>query len=168
MSNQPKENDLLDQLFTGLKDFLNTPLPGTTPANAPNAAGDQSATVVEDGVLYDKLKEIVGTSSDSENNVDGVNFEKDASTSVSSTRTMPTAKEDWAALRENHKKEREELSARHACEREAMKAYRAKISESKKRDRQSQKQKAKDDNSEGRWKGKKKGKNGRHKYRDCD
>lgn len=171
MANQPKNDDLLDNLFTGLKDFLNTPLPGTEQSANPSSPNNP-APVVEEGALYDKLKDIFNTSlpgtdegSADSGNDSGISFE--SGIPIQSTKqapagsglTMPTAKEDWAALRENHKKEREELSARHAKEREAMKAYRAKITEAKKSDVQSGKKKAKkDDDSHEYGKRKRKGK----------
>lgn len=149
MANQPKD-DLFDHLFTGIKDFLNAPLPGTAPAsqteNKTAEAADQptaaTAPVIEEGVLYDKLKEIFntplpGTGKTPADLADSTSSETEAASPAAIEQDWDTLrdrhKEERDQLKDRHKEEREALSTRHKQEREAMKEQRKEMRKAKKK-----------------------------------
>lgn len=145
MSSQKQDDPLLEALFTGLKDFLNAPLPGTD-STRPSDKQEQAPAVNDDSLL-EKLNEIFnaplpGTATGktasspdpsaqqntSDNSIDGWN--RDA---------LSEQPEDWDDLRERHKDQREALSERHKNEREAQKERHKMERESLKEARKSRK-----------------------------
>lgn len=125
MSEKPNNTDesLLSALFDGLKDFLNRPLPGTTPHNTQPAPSVQ----IEEGALLDKLKEIFNTQllgTKDSNEIPKPNDSLRPQESIHHHETPQNqirVAQNWDELRAQHEQERNSLIDRHNQEWEVLK-----------------------------------------------
>lgn len=181
MSSQKQDDQLIDQLFTGLRDFLNAPLPGT--GTAPQKQQPQNTPVVEEESLLEKLKEIMsqplpGTADETDTAPadNDVTLPVDNKPVARTTASQPSGIEgwneglvapdqketanieDWDELKDRHKDEWEALKDRHENERETLKERHEVERDSLKDRHEAERETLKERRKSGKHKHKKRGK----------